>query len=377
MRGSTIKKRNRWYIYYYVGKDENGKWKRKWEGSWDSKREAEKVLRSRIDEQESTFDRKTDSSTMAVYLRHWLDSYCASHLAPNTISGYRVNIEKHIIPYIGPIPLNRLQPKDIQGLYTRLLQGRLSGTSVRYVHNNLHKALNAAVKAQLIPRNPADLVDPPKVDRYEAQTLTPDQSVILVNACAGTELYLPVLLALTLGLRRGEALGLQWVDVDLTAKTVTVRHSASFPKGGFVLGTTKTKNSRRTLMTPEILEAALKSALTKQTEEAQRFGSGYNAHNLVCCRPDGSPLTSNALQHQFRELLGKLGLPPIRFHDLRHTNATLMLRNAVPAKIVSAMLGHSSIGITLDTYSHVMTEMQSGAVSVMDGLFGNQKPANS
>lgn len=370
MRGCVSKKRGRWVIVYDIGKDQlTGKRKQRTEGSWATKKEAEKVLRSRIAELEATFERKTDSSSMSVYLRHWLDSYCTLRLAPNTVRGYKVNVEKHIIPYIGTIPLNKLQPKDLQALYDKLRAAGLSGTSARYVHNNLRKALGQAVKAQLIPRNPADLVDPPKVDRYEAQTLAPEQAQKLIAACVGTEIHLPVLLALTLGLRRGEALGLQWSDVDLASKTVTVRHSATFAKGGLTLGSTKTKNSRRTLMIPEVLQEALEATLEKQAHEAKQFGPGYNPYNLVCCRLDGSPLTSGVLHHQYHALLEKLGLPSIRFHDLRHTNATLMLRNAVPAKIVSVMLGHSSIGITMDTYSHVMTEMQSGAVGVMDSLF--------
>ena len=321
MRGCVSKKRGRWVIVYDIGKDQlTGKRKQKTEGSWATKKEAEKVLRSRIAELETTFERKTDSSPMSSYLRYWLDSYCTPRLAPNTVRGYRVNIEKHIIPYIGTIPLNKLQPKDLQTLYDKLLAAGLSGTSARYVHNNLRKALGAAVKAQLIPRNPADLVDPPKVDRYEANTLTPEQAQKLIAASAGTEIHLPVLLALTLGLRRGEALGLQWADVDPTAKTVTVRHSASFSKGGFQLGATKTKNSRRTLMVPEILQDALEIALVRQAQEAEQFGAGYNPHDLVCCRLDGSPLTSGVLHHQYHALLSRLGLPSIRFHDLRHPN---------------------------------------------------------
>lgn len=370
MRGCVSKKRGRWVIVYDIGKDcLTGKRKQRTEGSWATKKEAEKILRSRIAELETTFERKTDSSPMSVYLRHWLDNYCTHRLASNTVRGYRVNVEKHMIPYIGDIPLNKLQPRDLQSLYDKLLADGLSGTSARYVHNNLRKALGQAVKAQLIPRNPADFVEPPKVNRYEAQTLTPEQAQQLIAACVGTEIHLPVLLALTLGLRRGEALGLQWTDVDLSSKTITVRHSAAFSKGGFTLGSTKTKNSRRTLMIPEVLQEALKAALKKQAQEAKRFGLGYNPYGLVCCRLDGTPLTSGVLHHRYHDLLDKLGLPSIRFHDLRHTNATLMLRNAVPAKIVSAMLGHSSIGITMDTYSHVMTEMQSGAVGVMDSLF--------
>ena len=368
MRGSVTKKRDRWYIVYYIGKDDSGKWKQKWEGSWLTKRAAEAVLRQRISDLEATFDRKADDSTVAVYLRYWLDSYCKSHLAANTVRGYTVNVENHIIPRIGTIKLNRLQPKDIQKMYADLLAAGLSGTSVRYVHNNLHKALGAAVKAQVIPRNPADLVDPPKVDHHEAAVLTPEQARALLTACAGHDVYLPVLLGLSLGLRRGEALGLQWTDVDMKAGTVTIRHSASFPKGGFCLSTPKTKNSRRTLLMPDILREALDLATAQQSEWAAAVGAGFNPHGLVCCQVDGSPMTSGILQHHFYELLTSNNLPVIRFHDLRRTNATFMLRNSVPAKITSAMLGHSSVGITLDIYSHVMTEMQEGAAGVIDSV---------
>ena len=321
-----------------------------------------------FEEVENTFDRKADKSTLAVFLRHWLSAYCVPKLAPNTVNGYRVNVERHIIPYIGQIPLNKLTPANIQKLYADLLTSGLSGTSVRYVHNNLHRALKYAVKQELISRNPADLVDPPRIDHIEMRVLTPDESKTLISGCVGTDIYLPVLLGLSLGLRRGEALGLQWDDIDMDAKTVTIIHSASFRKGGFLLSSTKTRNSRRTLIMPDALYIALKDAYNKQQREAAIFGDGYNSYHLVCCLPDGMPITSGILQHRFHDVLTSCGLPSIRFHDLRHTNATLMLRNRIPAKIVSAMLGHSSIGITMDTYSHVMTDMQEGAIDVMDGL---------
>jgi len=357
MRGTVTKKRDRWYICYYTGKDAKGKWKQKWEGSWDTKKAAEKVLRQRITELEETFERKGESSTLKVYLQNWLDTYCAERLAPNTIRGYRVNVEKHILPYIGQIRLNDLKPSDIQGLYSKLLAQGLSGTTVRYVHNNLHRALSVAVRQQLLARNPADCVEPPVIDHYEAATLNDKQVRQLLTACRGTEIYVPVLLAVTLGLRRGETLGLQWQDVDWQQSTVSVRRSASFHDGHMVMGSTKTRSSRRTLLLPAGVACELREA-----------GNGCLPNQLVCCRADGSPLTTNALYHQFAEVLERSGLPHIRFHDLRHTYATLMLRNGVPAKIASSILGHSSIGITLNTYSHVVTEMQQGAVGVMDGI---------
>lgn len=368
MRGTVSKKRDRWYICYYVGKDANGKWKQKWEGSWATKREAERALRARIDELESTFERKADASTVAVFLRHWLKEVCEPRLAANTVRGYRVNVENHIIPHIGNIPLNRLQPKDLQKLYDDLAAAGLSGTSIRYVHNNLHRALRYAVRSQILTKNAADFVEPPHKGSFEASVLTPEQVKALLHACSDTEAFLPVLLAVSLGLRRGEALGLQWECVDLNANTVTITRSASFRNGCIELSTTKTKNSRRTLLIPDALHDALKRAHSRQSDAARFLGAAYNPLHLVCCRLDGQPMTSCALHHLFHEALDAAALPSIRFHDLRHTNATLMLRNAVPAKIVSSMLGHSSVGITLDTYSHVITEMQEGAVGVMDGL---------
>ena len=368
MRGSVAKKGTRWYIRYYIGKDSTGKWKQKWEGSWSTKKDAEHILRQRIEEVESTYERKADCSTMAVFLRYWLDTYCVPRLKQNTINGYRVNIERHIIPYIGEIQLNRLKPIDIQKLYASLSSAGLGDTSIRYVHNNLHRALGYAVKQQLIVRNPADLVFAPTVDSYEAVTLTPVQAQALLKYCEDKELFIPVMLGLVMGMRRGEVLGLQWQNVEWDERTITVSHSLINKKGGVELGSTKTKHSRRTLVLPEALYITLKAEKARQdTLEATR-GVTLNPLGFVCCRADGTPYSSNALQHHFKDALKASDLPDIRFHDLRHTNATIMLRHSIPAKIVSSMLGHSNIGITLDTYSHVITDMQEGATGVMNEL---------
>ena len=368
MRGTVTKKKDRWYIVYYIGKDSNGKWKQKWEGGFDTKKEAEKMLRARIQEIESGFLNAVDNSTVAVYLRYWLQSYCMPRLAANTISGYRINIERHIIPYIGEIRLNRLQPKDIQALYGKLAAAGLSGTSMRYVHNTLHKALVCAVKGQVLQKNAADYVDIPLASKFEAIPLTPDEAKQLIAACKDTEIYIPVLLALMHGLRRGEVLALQWNDVDFEVGTLSIKRSANYIKGEFFLSDTKTRNSRRTLRMSPTMICSLREHKALQDEWRVEFGKGFNPYNLVICRKDGSPMTPNAVQYLFKEALSTNDLPDIRFHDLRHTNATFMLRNEVPAKIVSAMLGHSTISITLDTYSHVMTDMQQDAVTALESM---------
>lgn len=374
MKGTVTKRGKTWSICYYIGKDETGKWKQKTEGGFPTKREAERILRQRIEAIESSYNSNLSTMTVGGFLNYWLDTYCEQHLAPNTIRGYRTNAEKHIIPHIGRISLIKLSPKDIQNLYTTLLQEGLSGASVRYVHNNLHKMLDFAVRMQSLPRNPADAVTPPKATRYEASTLTPEQVVQLLEACGEDEIFWPVLLGVALGLRRGEALALRWEDVDLESKQVFVHHSALCENlENFTISETKTRSSRRVLRLPDYVADMLKARLTVLEERRKELGINYNELDLVCFREIGKPFTSNVLCYQFNNVLKKAQLPDIRFHDLRHTAATVMLRNAIPAKIVSSILGHSSTQLTLDTYSHVTTDMQSGAVEAMDRLLDKCK----
>ena len=161
---------------------------------------------------------------------------------------------------------------------------------------------------------------------------------------------------------------MQWKDVDFQTETLTICNSARFDKGEIYLETPKTKKSRRTLMIPQATLEALQFEKNRQQLIKQELGPNFNTLDLVCCRFDGRPFSTNALQHQFQTILLDNNLPVIRFHDLRHTNATLMLRSAVPAKIVSSMLGHSNISVTLDTYSHVITEMQAPAIAAMNSI---------
>lgn len=294
-------------------------------------------------------------NTLADYLEYWLKSYCEKRLARNTVNGYRTNINKHITPYIGQILLFELQPSDVEVLYDHLLDTGLSGTTVLYVHAVLRKALNTAVKRRVLDCNVLNYLDAPVKSQYRPTVLTADNVSLLLNACKGREIYLAVLLSLTLGLRRGEVLGLKWGDIDWKLKTVEVSRSATFYRNEFVLSTTKTKNSNRTLIVADSVLIAL-----------SRCKRGLD--DLIVCRTDGNLMTSSYLDKNFQDTLKAARLPYMRFHDLRHTNATLMLKQNIPAKIVSAILGHSSVGITLDIYSHVLTEMQRPAADVMESL---------
>ena len=224
MRGSVAKNKNRWYIYFYVGKDANGKWKKKWEGSWETKREAERALRTRLTALETAAEQSIGAYTVETLLYYWLENYCVPRLKPNTIKGYTTNIEKHTLPTIGAIPLEKLEPKDLQNLYNVLRSKNLSDTSIRYVHNNLHKALDFAVKMQFISKNPADYAVPPVIKHKEFQPLTPNEVTHLLKACVQKEVLLPVILATTLGLRRGEALTCRLLNSYSIHKTL-IKHT--------------------------------------------------------------------------------------------------------------------------------------------------------
>lgn len=369
MKGTVYKRGKTWTIVYYIGRDESGRWKQKSEGGFPTKREAERVLRLRVEAVETSYNSNLSCTTVAGFLNYWLENYCKQNLAPNTIRGYRTNVEKHITPYIGKIQLIKLSPKNIQDLYSKLLESGLSSTSVRYVHNNLHKALEYGVKLQALSRNPAEMVTPPKVNRFEASTLTPEQVVQLLEACGEKEIFWPVLLAVTIGLRRGEALALRWEDVDLDAKQVYIHHSALCANlESFTISETKTKSSRRLLRLPDYVADVLRVRLDVLKERRKTLGESYNQLDLVCFREIGQPFTSNVLCYQFNDVLKNAGLPSIRFHDLRHSFATQMLRDKVPYRVVSAILGHSSSQLTLDTYSHVTADMQESAAQAMDQL---------
>ncbi|MDF3005515.1 MAG: integrase family protein [Oscillospiraceae bacterium] len=371
MRGS-IKKRNGAYcVVYDAGKYADGKRRQKWKSGFKTKKDAEKALRTLIEEEENSFVKKQEHCTLGVYLNEWLISYCEGRLARNTINGYRVNIEKHIIPHIGQIPLCDLQPEQIERLYVQLQSEGLAGTSVLYVHRVLRKALNTAVKSRKLRVNVTDYVEAPAKSKFRPSVLRQDEVLKLLAQVKDTEIFIPVLFAVTLGMRRGESLGMKWSDIDFQQGTLQIQRTATTYKDGVVYSDVKTANSHRTLCIPQHVMIYLLEHKEHQRLQGELIGEGFNADGLVTCRADGCPLTSHILDKAFKRSLKAAELPNIRFHDLRHTNATLMLSKNVPAKIVSSMLGHSSIGITLDTYSHVITEMQQPAINVIEQLFSD------
>ena len=368
MRGSIVKKGKKYCIVIYMGRDKNGKKKQKWYSGFNTKKEAERELMKLLNDIENNNYMDITKMKVRDYLLEWHNTYVAANLKETTIEGYKMHIERYINSRIGDIELQKLKPFHIQSMYTDLLNngrfgkdGGLSNRTVLQTHRILRKALSYAYKMQIINKNVADLVQPPKKKTYQAKFLTESEIPSFINAFKDTELYLPVVLAIGLGLRRGEILGLRWQDVDFEHSLISIKQSLLRVKKTNIFSTPKTDSSRRTIVASENIMKLLRITQTEINKNKEFFDDAYSSYDLVVCRVDGSPITPNALTPRFNSLLHKKNLPILRFHDLRHTNATLMLKNNIPAKIASQRLGHSSIAITLDLYSHVVNEMQEEA----------------
>ena len=330
------------------------------------KSDAEKLLRQAMSDADRglTFDAGT--LTLGSYLQRWLEDSVKDTVRTTTHERYEQITRKHITPVLGDIKLKDITAAHVRGLYMDKLQF-LSPRTVQYIHVTLHKALKQAVRDGLIPRNATEAVKPPQVRREEIRPLTPEQVKALLEAAHRDRLEALYVLAVHTGLRQGELLGLRWEDVDLDEGTLQVRRTLTTAKGGPVLSAPKTKGSKRSVKLSESSIDALRSHLQRQLEEIDRVGSLWRENGLVFASETGEPLDRRSVtNHRFKPLLKRAGLPQIRFHDLRHTCATLLLSKNVNPKIVSEMLGHATIAITLDTYSHVLPNMQSEAAKALE-----------
>ena len=245
-------------------------------------------------------------------------------------------------------------------------KGGLSAQTVLHFHRLIHRALGQAVRWQLLARNPAEAVEPPRPQRTEMRVLEDAQIALLLKSLEGSRLHAPVLLAVSTGLRRGELLGLRWSDVDLERACLTVRCSIEQTKNGIRFKTPKTERSRRAVALPSFTVDMLRAHKREQTEARLKLGPAYQNDDLILPREDGLPWPPDSFSTAFAAFIRRSRLPHVRFHDLRHSHATQLLKQGVHPKIVSERLGHSKVGITLDTYSHVLPSMQEDAARKID-----------
>jgi integrase len=308
----------------------------------------------------------TGRRTVGKFLHEWLEAIRPS-IRERTWVRYEQYVRLHLVPVLGKTSLERLTPQQLQRLYNDRLASGLSPTTVHHLHATIHKALAQAVRWNLVGRNVADLVDPPRIAGFEMKTLSPEQARALLGAAEGDRLEALYVLAITTGMRQGELLGLRWRDVDLDAGSVQIRGSMQATSEGLQIAAPKTPGSRRHVLLSEQPREALRRHRVKQAAERLRMGEAWDDHDLVFANQVGRPIPAgNLLRRSFEPLLKKASLPRMRFHDLRHTSATLLLGEGIHPKIVSEMLGHTRISTTLDLYSHVTPTMQRQAAEAFE-----------
>jgi integrase len=361
-----------WAIVVDLHDKITGKRKRKWNSFKGTKRGAQAECARLIAELRAGTYVETSRETLATFIERWLADV-KSRVAPRTYERYAEIARKNIVPMLGTVPLNKLRPVDISAAYTRALasgrrdgEGGLSSRTVLHIHRVLKQALGQAVQWEMIARNPCGAVKPPKANSNPMQTYDLAQTATLIEAMRGTRLFVPVLLAVLCGMRRGEIAALRWKNVDLTLGQIAVVQSAEQTRAGVRYKEPKSGRSRAVALAATVLEE-LRAHRLKQAEELLRLGTRLSDETFVCAREDGLPLQPDTLTHDWDRKIGNTDLPRIRFHDLRHAHATHMLASGVHPKIASERLGHSKIGITLDLYSHVLPNMQADAAALVDG----------
>ena len=332
--------------------------------------EVKEKLKRAIDENRGLDVIKSGEYTVGKWLDLWYESYAKVKMRPSSYLTYRGYIDNHIKPYIGNISLSKLTTLDLQTLYKKLLaEGRvarieaqkqpkgLSAKTVRNIHQIISSALKLAVEQRLIARNPADGCALPKAERKEMQTLPVEQLTSFLREAKDSGVFALYYIDLTTGLRRGELLGLKWSDIDLEKGDLRVQRQIGRINGKIIEMPLKTKNAYRTLpLSADAIDVLMQ----------QRRKTGNS--EWVFPSPTGGPMSPDSVLHMLHRVLKRAGLPKVRFHDLRHTFATMALQNGVDVKTVSSVLGHYSAGFTLDTYAHVTTDAQLKAAQTMGSI---------
>ena len=271
--------------------------------------------------------------------------------------------------------LQKLTTQQVQSLYSKKLKEGLSSERVRTIHAVLHKALDHAKRIKLVAINVCDDVEElPRQAQHEIQPLTPEQAQMLLQKIHEHNLEALLTLALTTGMRKGEILALRWQDIDLQKNTLQIRHTVNYRgRGKFLEGEPKTEKSKRKIILPQFVVEALKSHRTMQLETRLQVGSAWVDNDLVFSNKHGGFMVPLTLSRHFEKLLEEASLPRIRFHDLRHSAATLLLSEGVHPKVVQELLGHSQISMTIDVYSHALPSMQQDAISRLNDTLENHK----
>jgi integrase len=377
----TERSPGKWAIVLDVPDLETGRRRRKWHTFHGTKRQAETECARLVTELDGGNYVEPAKTTVRAYFLTWL-AHEKANVSPKTHERYEELLLKNVAPILGHLTLNKLTAAKIDAAWGLLLtsgrrdgKGGLAPRTVHHARRVMLTAMDRALKWDLLKKNPVALTRPPKVERTKMEAYTAPQTAIMLDDFRSSRVFMAALLAAMCGLRRGEILALRWRHIDLTGATLAVRESAEQVGTEVRYKETKSGKARTVSISSTVLEE-LKRHRLAQAEEQLKLGIRPGDNSFVIAQIDGNPLKPVSLTHEWTRLLAKTSLPRIRFHDLRHSHATQMLAAGVHPKIASERLGHSTIGITLDLYSHVMPGMQANAAEQVDVLIkAARKPA--
>jgi integrase len=369
--GAIYKQGDRWRGVLDLGW-QGGKRQRKY-FSGTTRREVQQALDEARRRHEQGALALGPTQTVAQFLADWFEQVKRPKVEASTYERQETVLRLHLIPALGKRPLPKLTPQEIQGFYAQKLADGYAPGTVRQMHAVLSNALNTATRWGILPRNPAALVDLPKLAKREAQVLNAEPARKLLQAARGERLEALIVLALTTGARQGELLGLRWQDVDFDAGQLHIRQKLLRVQRQVVENAPKSASGRRTIDLSRLGADALRRHRTRQAEERLQVGAAWGRPDLVFTTASGQPINACTLRNwHFPRLLRKAALPKLTFHQLRHSVATLMLSRGESINVVQQLLGHSNVAMTLGVYRHVLPGEQRGAVERLGELLAGE-----
>ena len=373
MRGSVVKKGSRWYISVYTGMVE-GKRTYKWYSGYESMAEAEKALPVIMLEVQKGIIIDTTNMKASQFFEQWIDDYVTPNTAPATADKYRSAVKAANVVF-GNEKIQKVTGQHIQRYINHLTKERKSRQTIVSYYNAIKSALNKAAKWKVIAHNPCVDITLPKEKKKTMKTLSQEEVAALLKTAEGTPMHIIIMLAAGCGMRRGEILGLTWRNIDFARRVIHVSEAYTQSSEGVKMGELKTEASHRSID----FNDTIKTILERQKDKQERFireqeGNVIRIDNnpidkmkdlQVCTWEDNLPIRPDYVTKKFQKLVKEAHVQKVRFHDLRHTHATLLMKAGVPAKVVQERLGHTDIKITLGLYSHVLPSMQREAAEIL------------
>lgn len=358
----------RYQITIDGGRDElTGKRIRAFKNVNGSKREAKSVMYKMIAEMDKGKLTQKTGKKVGEWMDEWLENYLPN-IEETTRVGYKTKLRCYIKPAIGDILLRSLRTEHVQRMVNDMKDRGLSPKNIRDAFNNVNAAMKKAVKIRLIPYNPCEAVELPKLKKYRAKVYPPEMIHHLLEVAMGTDMFLPVFLLTMVGLRRGELLALRWDDIDFKQNILRVRKNMVNGEKGCIIKAPKSEAGIRDISLGNDVMSVLKAARVQYMTDLFEYGVGFQNLNFVIHQKDGSPLKPDSMTQKWQRFLEANDLPKIRLHDLRHSNATALIQAGVNPRVVQQRLGHSDVNITLNTYTHVLPEMDIDAAEKLDAI---------